>query len=140
MYMYMLLYKTDQDISIHLFTFQLLYLHVFKTDIIIYSISLIMWTPFVMRWNKNLNQNRHRLSRFILECIAKWSLISQYVTTMLSKAVKQDDRSLVLKNLILIGQSRIWWKQTEAFFHTLADVNNLNTECYVIQSKKCKQK
>ena len=25
-------------------------------------------------------------------------------------------------------------------FQTLADVNNLNTECYVIQSKKCKQK
>mgnify|MGYP003691442789 CR=1 FL=1 len=45
-----------------------------------------------------------------------------------------------LRNLILIGQLRIWWKQTKAFFHTLATVNNLNTECYVIQSKKCKQK
>ena len=30
-----------------------------------------------------------------LECIAKWCLISQYVTTTLSKVVKQDDRSLV---------------------------------------------
>ena len=30
-----------------------------------------------------------------LECIAKWCLISQNVTTMLSKAAKQDDRSLV---------------------------------------------
>ena len=30
-----------------------------------------------------------------LECIAKWCLISQCVTTTLSKAVKQDDRSLV---------------------------------------------
>ena len=30
-----------------------------------------------------------------IECIAKWCLISQYVTTTLSKAVKQDDRSLV---------------------------------------------
>ena len=48
-----------------------------------------------------------------------------------------------LRNLInnwSIGQLLIWWKQTKAFFHTLADVNNLNTECYVIQSKKCKQK
>ena len=32
---------------------------------------------------------------FYIECIAKWCLISQYVTTKLSKAVKQDDRSLV---------------------------------------------
>ena len=32
-----------------------------------------------------------------LGCIAKWYLISQYVTIMLSKAVKQDDRLLVLK-------------------------------------------
>ena len=31
-------------------------------------------------------------------------------------------------------------KQTKAFLHTLTAVNNLNTECYVIQSKKCKQK
>ena len=30
--------------------------------------------------------------------------------------------------------------KTNAFFHTLAAVNNLNTECYVIQRKKCKQK
>ena len=28
----------------------------------------------------------------------------------------------------------------KAFFHTIAAVNNLNTECYVIQSKKCNQK
>ena len=31
-----------------------------------------------------------------IECIAKLCLISQYVTTPLSKAVKQDDRSLKL--------------------------------------------
>ena len=30
-----------------------------------------------------------------IECIAKWCLISQYVTITLSKAVKQNDRSLV---------------------------------------------
>ena len=30
--------------------------------------------------------------------------------------------------------------KTNAFFHTLAAVNNLNTECYVIQRKKCRQK
>ena len=30
-------------------------------------------------------------------------------------------------------------KQTKAFSHNLAAVNNLNTECYVIQRKKCKQ-
>ena len=29
------------------------------------------------------------------KCIAKWCLISHYVTTPLSNAVKQDDRSLV---------------------------------------------
>ena len=45
-----------------------------------------------------------------------------------------------LRNLILIGQLRIWWKQTKAFFTTLAVGNKLNTECYVIQSKECKQK
>ena len=27
-----------------------------------------------------------------------------------------------------IGQLRIWWKQTKAFFDILADVNNLNSE------------
>ena len=45
-----------------------------------------------------------------------------------------------LRNLILIGQLSMWWKQTKALFHTLVTVSNLNTECYVIQSKKCKQK
>ena len=40
-----------------------------------------------------------------------------------------------LRNLILIGQLRIRWKQTIAFFHILAAVNNLNTEYYVIQTK-----
>ena len=54
-------------------------------------------------------------------CQTRWPLIGQ-------------------RNLILIGQLRIWWTETKAFFHTLAVVNNLNTECYVIQSKKCKQK
>ena len=39
-----------------------------------------------------------------------------------------------------IGQLRKWWKQINACFHTLAAANNLNTECYVIQSKECKQK
>ena len=43
-----------------------------------------------------------------------------------------------LRNLILIGQLRIWWKQTKAFFHTLADVNNLNTECHSKQKMKTK--
>ena len=43
-----------------------------------------------------------------------------------------------LRNLILIGQLRIWWKQTKAFFHTLADVNNLNTECHSQQKMQIK--
>ena len=45
-----------------------------------------------------------------------------------------------LRNLILIGQLRIWWKQTKAFVHTLTAVNNLSTECYVIPSRICKLK
>ena len=45
-----------------------------------------------------------------------------------------------LRNVILIGQLRIWWKQSKAFFHTLDVANNLNTECYVVQIKLCKQK
>ena len=44
-----------------------------------------------------------------------------------------------LRNLILIGQWRIRWKQTKAFFHTLASVNYLNTECYVIQEMETKE-
>ena len=42
-----------------------------------------------------LNHNSYVLRILALECIAKWCLISQYVTTTLSKAAKQDDRSLV---------------------------------------------
>ena len=41
--------------------------------------------------------------------------------------------------MILISQLRIWRKQTNAFFHTLAAVNNLNTSFYVIQSQKYKK-
>ena len=40
-----------------------------------------------------------------------------------------------LRNLILIDQLRMWCKQTKEFFHTLAAVNDLNTERYVIQRK-----
>ena len=41
--------------------------------------------------NKKILEDVNKL----IECIAKRCLISQYVTTALSKAVKQDDRSLV---------------------------------------------
>ena len=58
-----------------------------------------------------------RLQRVVqYRWIAKWCLISNYVMTTLSKAVKQDNRSLVL-----IGQLRKW-KQTKEFFHILAAV------------------
>ena len=45
-----------------------------------------------------------------------------------------------LRNLILIGQLGIWWKQTKAFFHTFAAVNNSNAACNFIQNKKYKLK
>ena len=65
---------------------------------------------------------------FYIECIAKRCLISQYVTTPLSKAVKQDDRSLKLDPYWSIEDMM---KQTKEFLHILAAVNNLNTECYM---------
>ena len=84
--------------------------------------------------NKKILEDVNKL----IECIAKWCFTVRH-----DRAFKNCQTRLPLiglRNLIFIGQLRIWWKQTKAFFHTLADVNNLNTECYVIQSKKCKQK
>ena len=83
----------------------------------------------MIKWINDLSSN-YRWTRMHCKIVGFYS---HYLTNTLSKALKQDDRPLIdLRNLILTG--RLGYdeiKQTKAFSHTLAAVNNSNTPCSV---------